>query len=110
MPRIFGMILADATPRGGTPAAASIAWISRNVSAAARAFGVSTGTSTLMRAGALLQPGLRHAHHVGALGSGKAAAAVADENHDGAIGLLDRDRMTQAIIVGDARGVTTLAR
>ena len=35
-------------PRGGTPAAASIAWISRNESAAARAFGVSTGTSAMI--------------------------------------------------------------
>jgi hypothetical protein len=34
--------------RGGTPAAESVAWISRNESSAARAFGVLTGTSMLM--------------------------------------------------------------
>jgi hypothetical protein len=34
--------------RGGTPAAAKVAWISRSESWAARAFGVSTGMSMLM--------------------------------------------------------------
>ena len=35
-----------------------------------------------------------------ALRSGKAAARIADENIDRTVGFLNRDRMTQAIIVG----------
>ena len=54
-------------------------------------------------AGPLLQPYPRQPDHVGALRSGKAAAGVADKDHDGAIGFLDHDRMTCAIIVRDAR-------
>ena len=38
-----------------------------------------------------------------ALRGGQAAARVADEDHDRAIGFLHRDRMTLAIIVGNAR-------
>ena len=55
-------------------------------------------------AGALAQPVLRHAHDVGALAGGHAAAAVADEHHDRVVGLLHRDRMAQAIIVRIALG------
>ena len=35
---------------------------------------------------------------------GKTAAAVTDEDHDRLVGFLHRDRMAQAIIVGDAGG------
>ena len=53
-------------------------------------------------AGAGLHPGLRHAHHVGALLGGQPAAAASDEHDDGLIGFLDRDRMAQAIVFGNA--------
>ena len=55
------------------------------------------------RAGSFMEPGLRQPHHVGALRGGQAAARVTDENHDRAVGFLDRDRMTQPIVVGNAR-------
>ncbi len=97
--RILGMVLARTRmPRGGTPAAAKVAWISRSDSWAARAFGVSVGNVDGDGAGALAHPVLRHPHHVGALLRGQAAAAAADEHHDRAVGLGDRDRMTLAII------------
>ena len=55
------------------------------------------------RAGSFMEPGLRQSHHIGALGSGKAAARMADEDDDRLIGFLDGDRMALAIIVGNAR-------
>jgi len=55
------------------------------------------------RTGCFANPYLRQSHDVGALWNGQAAACVTDENHDGAVGFLDRDRMTQAVIVGNAR-------
>jgi hypothetical protein len=54
------------------------------------------------RAGCLVQPGLRQAHHVGALFGGKPATPLADKDHDGLIGFLDGDGVTQAIIIGNA--------
>ena len=55
------------------------------------------------RAGAFTEPGLRQPHHVGALGGGKAAARMTDEDDDRLIGFLDGDRVALAIIVGNAR-------
>jgi hypothetical protein len=34
---------------------------------------------------------------------GKAAPSATDEDHDRAVGFLDRDRMAQAVVVGHAR-------
>ena len=48
MPGIFGAILADIDRARRHAAAEKLAWISRNKSSAARAFGVLTGTSMLM--------------------------------------------------------------
>ena len=50
-----------------------------------------------------MEPGLRQSHHVGALLGGQAPARVTDENHDRTVGLLDRDRMPQPVIVRNAR-------
>ena len=40
----------------------------------------------------------------GTLLGGQTAAALADENHDGVVGLLHRDRMTLPVILRNARG------
>ena len=40
---------------------------------------------------------MRHARHVGALFGRQAAACLANEDHDGAIGFLDRNGVPQAI-------------
>jgi len=40
---------------------------------------------------------------VGALCSGQAPARVTDEDDDGSVGLLDRDRMAQPVVLGNAR-------
>ena len=50
-----------------------------------------------------MKPGLRQIRHIRALGSGQAAACVTDENHHGALGFLDRDRMPQPVVVRNAR-------
>ena len=72
-------------------------------SAAARAFGVPAGTSMMIAAGRLRAArSARRPDHVGALRGGQAAAPVADEDDDRAVGLLDRDRMALAIIVREA--------
>lgn len=55
-------------------------------------------------AGAFVQPGRRHAHHIGALGGGQPAAGVADEDDDRAVLLLDRDRVTLLVVVGNRGG------
>jgi hypothetical protein len=88
--------------RGGTPVAACVAWISRRILGCPRVRRID-GHVDADDAGAFPHPGLAEIHHVGALGGGKAAASAADENHDRAIGFLDRDRMAQAIVVGHAR-------
>jgi hypothetical protein len=54
------------------------------------------------RAGSFLKPELRQSHHVGALRTGKTTTCMADEDNDGPVGFLNRDRMTQAIVVGNA--------
>ena len=73
------------------------------MSAAARAFGVPTGTSTLIAPVPSRSQRLRQPHHVGALRGGEAAAVVADEHHDRAVGLGDGDRVTLLVIVGRKR-------
>ena len=53
-------------------------------------------------------PGLREGHDVGALGGGEAAAGAADEQLQGPVAFLDRDRMALAVVgrepVADAGG------
>ncbi len=47
---------------------------------------------------------MRQAEHVAALRSGQTAARLADEDDDRAVGFLNGDRMTQAIVGGIALG------
>lgn len=56
------------------------------------------------RTGAFADPGPCQPHDVGTLRHGQTAAGLADEDHDRAVGLRYRDRMTLTIIVGNARG------
>ena len=75
-------------PRGGTPAAASMRLdFAEGIRGRARIGRVDRHVGG-DRAGAFVQPGLRQPHHVGALRGGKAAAALADEDHDRLVGFL----------------------
>ena len=51
--------------------------------------------------GAFTQPALRQRRDIGTLRGGETAARVADEDGHGLIVLLNRNGMTQAIVVGD---------
>ena len=93
--------------RGGTPATPRVAWISRTESAAARAFGVSTGTSTLIApVPACIQDCATP------ITSARCSAVSPPRPRPtnttiGLIGFLDRDRMAQAIVVGNAHRRTS---
>ena len=64
--------------------------------------GVSTGTSAMIAPVASCSQICASPIDVGALLGGKTAAGVTDEDHDRVVGFLDRDRVPQAVIVGDA--------
>ena len=90
-------------PRGGTPAADQQRLNFPERIRGSRGVGGIDRHVGDDRAGSFVEPDLRQPHHVGALRSGKTAARMTDEDHDGSVGFLDHDRMPQAVIVRNAR-------
>jgi hypothetical protein len=66
--------------------------------------GVSGRYVDIDRARAFMHPGRSQAHNVGALGCRQAAPRMADEDDDGAVLFLDRDRVALLVVVGNGSG------